>query len=244
MKKLRAILIEDEPSGMENLRWKLQQECPEIEIVAECTNGKEAIRAIRRFLPDVLFLDILLGDMTGFDVLKEIRHPSFEVIFTTSYDEYAIQAIKSSAVDYLLKPIDIDELIEAVGKVQAKFLQLQKKVPVNNKPSTIGFPISTGQQFIKLEEVIYAEAKDNVASLYLTNKKEVKLTKSLGWLEENLLDYGFCRIHHSYIINFSHLKEYIRNEGGFVVMSNGKALSISRRRKDAFLNSLEEYNIS
>ena len=92
--------------------------------------------------------------------------------------------------------------------------------------------------------MIYGEAKDNVASLFLTDKKEVKLTKSLGWLEEHLAEYGFCRVHHSYIINFGHLKEYIRNEGGFVVMSNGKALSISRRRKDAFLNSLERYNIS
>ena len=192
MKKLRAILIEDEPSGMENLRWKLQQECPEIEIVAECLSGKEAIRAIRRFLPDVLFLDILLGDMTGFDILKEIRHPSFEVIFTTSYDEYALQAIKNSAVDYLLKPVDIDELLEAVAKVRTKFIQLNRlEVPTNTVPSTIGFPIATGQQFIKLEDVIYAEAEDNVASLYLTNKKEVKLTKSLGWLEEHLSDYGF-----------------------------------------------------
>lgn len=244
MKNLRAILIEDEPSGMENLRWKLQQECPEIEIVAECMNGKDAIRAIRRFLPDVLFLDILLGDMTGFDVLKAIRHPSFEVIFTTSYDEYALQAIKNSAIDYLLKPVDIDELLEAVAKVRTKFIQLGKTEAPANIPSTIGFPIATGQQFIKLADVIYAEAKDNVASLFLTDKKEVKLTKSLGWLEEHLAEYGFCRVHHSYIINFAHLKEYIRNEGGFVVMSSGKALSISRRRKDAFLSSLEGYNIS
>jgi len=242
MKNLRAILIEDEPSGMENLRWKLQQECPEIEIVAECMNGKEAIRAIRRFLPDVLFLDILLGDMTGFDVLKEIRQPSFEVIFTTSYDEYALQAIKSSAVDYLLKPIDIDELLEAVAKVRTKFIKQGKSAQptIVSAPSTLGFPITTGQQFLKLEEIIYAEAKDNVASLYLTNKKEVKLTKSLGWLEDFLSDYGFCRIHHSYIINFSHLKEYIRNDGGYVVLSSGKGLSISRRRKDDFLNRLEQ----
>ena len=243
MKKLKAILVEDEPSGMENLRWKLQTECPEIEIVAECSNGKEAIRAIRRFLPDVLFLDILLGDMTGFDVLKAIRHPSFEVIFTTSYDEYGIQAIKNSAIDYLLKPVDIDELLEAVAKVRTKFIQLGKTETPVTIPSTIGFPIATGQQFIKLEQVVYAEAKDNVASLYLTDKKEVKLTKSLGWLEEHLADYGFCRVHHSYVINFGHLKEYIRNEGGLVVMSNGKALSISRRRKDAFLNNLSDYDI-
>ncbi len=244
MKTLRAILIEDEPSGMDNLRWKLQEECPEIEIVTECTNGQEAIRAIRRFLPDILFLDVLLGDMTGFDILKEIKHPSFEVIFTTSYDEYALQAIKNSAVDYLLKPVDIDELLEAVAKVRTKLKQQVSAAPPVKRSYKIGFPIATGQQFIDLEEVIYAEAKDNVASLFLTNKKEVKLTKSLRWLEEHLSDYGFCRVHHSYVINFNHLKEYIRNEGGFVVMTNGKAISVSRRCKEAFLNSLEDYKIS
>ncbi|MEO1261078.1 MAG: LytTR family DNA-binding domain-containing protein [Bacteroidota bacterium] len=244
MKTLRAVLVEDEPSGMENLRWKIQNECPDIEIVAECTNGKDAIRAIRRHLPDILFLDILLGDMTGFDVLKEIRHPSFEVVFTTSYDEYALQAIKSSAVDYLLKPVDIDELLDAVAKVRNKLMSQTKTTAPSNTSSKIGLPISTGQQFIDLQDVVYAEAQDNVACVYLSNKKEIKLTKSLGWLEQQLSNQGFCRVHHSFMINFNHLKEYIRNEGGFVVMSNGKAISISRRRKDDFLSRLEQWNLT
>ena len=242
MKTLRAIIVEDEPSGLENFRWKLQEECPEIEIVAECMNGQDAIRAIKRHLPDVLFLDIMLGDMTGFDVLKAIKHPSFEVVFTTSYDEYALQAIKNSAVDYLLKPVDVDELLEAVSKVKAKFMQQTRTLPTPNRPSKIGFPIATGQQFIQIEDIVYAEAKDNVAYLNLVDKKEVRLTKSLGWIEEQLGDYGFCRVHHSYVVNFNHLKEYIRNEGGFVVMSNGKAISVSRRRKEEFLNRLEDWN--
>lgn len=242
MKALRAIIVEDEPSGLENLRWKIQEECPDIEIVAECMSGQEAVRAIKRNLPDVLFLDIMLGDMTGFDVLNAIKHPSFEVIFTTSYDEYALQAIKSSAVDYLLKPVDVDELLEAVAKVRSKLMQQSRVIPTPNRPSRIGFPIATGQQFIQIEDIIYAEAKDNVAYLHLTDKKEVRLTKSLGWIEEQLDEHGFCRVHHSYVINFNHLKEYIRNEGGFVVMSNGKAISVSRRRKDDFLKRLETWN--
>lgn len=245
MNSIRAILIEDEPSGMENLRWKLQNNCPEIEIVTECTNGKDAIQMIRRHLPDVLFLDILLGDMTGFDVLDAIKHPTFEIIFTTSYDEYAIQAIKKSAVDYLLKPIEVDELMDAVAKVRLKLKQPQvANVARNPEPAKIGFPIATGQQFIDLDEIIYAEASDNIAIIYLNNKEMIKLTRSLGWLEEQLEAYKFCRIHHSYLINFRHLKEYIRNEGGYVVMTNGKAISISRRRKDDFLQKLENWNIS
>ncbi|WP_367388960.1 LytR/AlgR family response regulator transcription factor [Lewinella sp. LCG006] len=245
MSKLRAILVEDEPSGMDNLRWKLQNNCPEVEIIAECTSGKEAIRAIKMHLPDLLFLDIRLGDMSGFDVLAAIKHPTFELIFTTSYDEYAIQAIKNSALDYLLKPIDEDELLDAVSKARHK--QKNSSTP-STTPEPVaqrfGFPITTGQQFIELSEVIYAQAEDNVALVYLKEDKPLKISRSLGWLEEELEGFGFCRVHHSYLINLSAMTEYIRNEGGFVIMQGGKAISISRRRKDDFLKALERYNLN
>ncbi|MEM9822524.1 MAG: LytTR family DNA-binding domain-containing protein [Bacteroidota bacterium] len=244
MSTLRAILVEDEPTGMENLRWKLQQHCPEVEIVAECESGEKAIAAIKRHMPDVLFLDILLGDMTGFDILKAIRHPSFEVIFTTSYDEYAIEAIKNSALYYLLKPIEVDELLEAVAKARAKLrYQPSSPSPIPPQQNKLGFPVSTGQQFIELQRIVYAEAEDNVAILHLEDKKTIKITKSLGWVETQLQEHGFCRIHHSFVISFNHLKEYIRNEGGYLIMSTGKALSLSRRRKDHFLSQLEQWKL-
>lgn len=248
MEILKAIIVEDEPTGLENLRWKIQQNCPEIEIVAECMNGKSAIQAINRHLPDILFLDILLGDMSGFDVLKAIRHPSFDVIFTTSYDEYAIEAIRNSAVDYLLKPVDLDELLAAVAKVRSKRRQVQPNKPKVATPSSgginrMGFPISTGKQFIDIQEVIYAKAEDNIAILHLkTDRKTIRLTKSLSWLEEQLAESGFCRVHHSYLINLNHITEYIRNDGGFVIMSNKKAISVARRRKDEFFQKLENWN--
>lgn len=244
MNPLRAILVEDEPTGMENLRWKLQNNCPEVEIIAECLNGEDAITNIRRHLPDLLFLDIMLGDMTGFDVLKAIRHPTFEVIFTTSFDEFAIQAIKNSALDYLLKPIEGEELQEAVAKARIKILREAQTAPISVPTTKLGFPISTGQQFINLDDIIYAEAQDNNSVLHLIENQQVHLTRSLGWLEEHLNNYKFSRIHHSYLINVNHLKEYIRNEGGYVVMSNGKGISISRRKKDTFLKNLEDWNIS
>jgi len=246
MSKLRAILVEDEPSGMDNLRWKLQNNCPEVEIVAECSSGKEAIRAIKMHLPDLLFLDIRLGDMSGFDVLEAIKHPTFELIFTTSYDEYAIQAIKNSALDYLLKPIDEDELLDAVSKARQK----QKSSSTSGSAPEVpvaprfGFPITTGQQFIELSEVIYAQAEDNVALVYLKEGNPLKISRSLGWLEEELESFGFCRIHHSYLINLRAMTEYIRNEGGFVIMQGGKAISISRRRKDDFLKALDRFNLN
>ena len=245
MKPLRAIIVEDEPSGMENLRWKLQNHCPGLEIIAECLSGQEAISAIRTYLPDLLFLDIMLGDMTGFDVLKAIKHPPFELIFTTSYDEYAIQAIKNNALDYLVKPVQVDELQDAVAKARAKILQHAPASPApvmaSPAPSKFGFPISTGMQFLEVQDVVYAQAEDNVAVLHLVGKKEVRLTKTLSWLEEQLASQGFCRIHNSYLINLNQMTEYIRNEGGYVIMSDGKAISVSRRRKDDFLLSLEKW---
>ncbi len=184
--------------------------------------------------------------MTGFDVLKAIRHPSYEVIFTTSYDEYAIEAIKNNALDYLVKPVLVEELLEAVAKARVKLLQASPPrqaapppPPVSNK---FGFPITTGMQFYELSKLIYAKAEDNVAQVYMEDNTTIKLTKTLSWLEEQLESNNFCRIHHSYLINLNHMKEYIRNEGGFVVMSNKKAISISRRRKDTFLAQMEEWN--
>lgn len=248
MNSLRAILVEDEPSGLENLRWKLQTNCPEVEIVAECPSGEEAIQAIKRHLPDVLFLDIMLGDMTGFDVLKAIKHPSFDVIFTTSYDDFAIEAIKNQALDYLLKPIEIEELMEAVAKVRAKRMHQAPSAHVaapSIKSTKMGFPVSSGQMFLDIKDLLYARADDNVSVIQLADKKpELRLTKSLGWLEAKLEEHGFCRIHHSYLINLDQITEYIRNDGGYVIMNDGKAISISRRRKDEFLRALEEWNIS
>ena len=248
MSTLRAIIVEDEPSGIENLRWKLQSNCPEIEIVAECPSGTEAIQAIKRLMPDILFLDIMLGDMTGFDVLKEIKHPTFEVIFTTSYDDFAIEAIKNSAIDYLLKPIEIEELMESVAKVRAKRIAQPAPVPIvaATKPVNMkmGFPVSSGQMFLDVQEILYANADDNVCTLQLTDKRpSLRLTKSLGWVEAKLEDHGFCRIHHSYLINLNQMTEYIRNDGGYVIMNDGKAISISRRRKDDFLQALAKWNI-
>ena len=242
MKLLRAIIVEDEPTGLENLRRKLEQNCPEVDIVAECMNGADAIRQIRRHLPDVIFLDIMLGDMTGFDVLKEIRQPTFEVIFTTSYDEFAIQAIKTNALDYLLKPVDIDELIEAVSKMRIKLMEKSPPVsPPQNNPTKIGFPITTGQQFLDPNEIIYISAEDNVAILHLPGRQQIRLTKSLGWIDELLENRGFYRVHHSYVINFNHMNEYVRQDGGYIIMSDKKLISVARRRKDGFLAALEAW---
>jgi len=241
MKNLRAIIVEDEPTGIENLRFKIQENCPEVEIVAECLNGKDAVRQIRRHLPELIFLDIMLGDMTGFDVLKEIRQPTFEVIFTTSYDEYAIKAIKTNALDYLLKPIDVDELIEAVSKMQRKLMDKESTSSTSSRSSKLGFPISTGQQFLDPNNIVYISAEDNVAVLHLPGREKVKLTKSLSWVEELLDGRGFCRVHHSYVINFNHMSEYVRQDGGYVIMSDKKLISVARRRKDDFLNGLEAW---
>lgn len=240
MKPVTALIVEDEPSGIENLRFKLQEYCPEVSILAECPSGKDAIRQIRRHLPDLIFLDIHLGDMTGFEVLQAVQQLKFEVIFTTSSDDYGIKAVKSQALDYLLKPIDIDELIEAVAKMQLK-LREKEQPPAPSRSNRLSFPISTGSQFIDVEDIVYAMAEDNVATLTLLDKSKVKLTKPLGWVGEQLEDRAFYRVHHSYLINFNHIKEYVRNDGGYVIMCDNKLISVARRRKEDFLLQLEKW---
>lgn len=182
----------------------------------------------------------VLNGIPEIELLKVIKDQKPKTTLSREYGEYTLEAIKLQTVNYLLSTIDIGELMELVVELRARTGGQQGRgTTVFKGSSKLGFPIATGQEFIGVEEVIYAKAKDNVVELSLLGKKKIKLTKTMSWLEDYLDGYGFFRVHHSYMINLSHLKEYIRNEGGYVIMSNGKAISISRRRREAFLNLLE-----
>ncbi|MBX2874170.1 MAG: LytTR family transcriptional regulator [Saprospiraceae bacterium] len=152
---------------------------------------------------------------------------------------YSLEETKLLTVEHLLQSTSLRELALLLRQAHDRSIQEESIGHYSSRPVKIGFPIATGLAFIELEEVIYAEAQNNFVRLVLANKREVKLTRSMTWLEEEVKKLGFCRIHHSYLINLNHLKEYIRNQGGFVVLSNGKAISVARRRKDEFLKRLE-----
>lgn len=238
-KSIRAIIVEDEPAGMENLRWLLQKYCPEVKIIAACESGEDAIKTIKRYFPDVVFLDIHLGDMNGFDVLESIKKLVFEVIFTTAKDQYMLQAIRKQAIDYLMKPIKRSELQEAVQKVQMKLLSQ------NELPSKVGLPVATGERFVSASNILYLEANNfkSRATVKTPNSEiaTIELVRGLGKMAQQLQNYHFCRVHNSYLINLDHLIEYIRNDGGYVVMSNGKPFPVAKGRRDEFLQSIANW---
>ncbi|MEX0290834.1 MAG: LytR/AlgR family response regulator transcription factor [Flavobacteriaceae bacterium] len=247
---IRAIIIDDEYDGRESLEQALGEYCPEVQIVAVCEGPEQGIVAIQDFKPDLVFLDIQMPRMSGFDVLQQLSPIYFQVIFVTSYDRYAIKAIKFSALDYLLKPVDVDELIGAVSKVKNQLSSPGNahhyQSVINNIQYTSGkidklaIPTFEGIDFYNTEDIIYCQAEGNYTTLFmLLNKKEV-VSRNLKDFENLLTGSGFCRVHKSYLINMKHIHKYVRGDGGYVVLSEDHHVDISRRRKEAFLRRFEK----
>ena len=245
---LNAILVDDEESNLNALKEKLLRHCKNITIAALCTNAKDAITAIETLHPDVVFLDIEMPVTNGFLLLQNLRYKNFELIFTTAYDHYAIKAIRFSALDYLVKPIEVDELKAAVSRAEEKraqvtaahqvelFLEnLSPKKPGNQK---IAIPTAEGLQFIKLSNLVYFEASANYTYIFLDNNCKYLVSRTLKEFEDLLPPESFVRIHNSHIINKDFAEKYIRGDGGQVVLSNGTVLDISKRRKAEFLKAI------
>jgi two-component system LytT family response regulator len=245
---MTAIIVDDEKNSREVLATMLQKYCPEIAVLKSCSGAEEALERLQKEKPDILFLDIEMPGMNGFEMIEHINQPEFEIIFTTSYSEYAIKAIKHSALDYLLKPIDKDELIYAVKKAS------KNKTPFSSsriehllellqgKKSSRRFAVSTSEGLIILNaaDILYCESDGPYCKFYFANNKTLITSRTLKEIEEVLQDYDFCRIHHSYLINMKFVDKYIRGEGGEVVLTNGKKLPVSRTKKQDFLLLFEK----
>jgi two-component system LytT family response regulator len=223
--------------------------CPETRIVGICDTPEKGIAAIRQLRPDLVFLDIQMPNLSGFDVLQKVAPIHFEVIFVTSYDKYAIKAIKFSALDYLLKPLDVDDLIHAVGRAAD---QLRKKGRdyryrsvlhninyTSGKIEKLAVPTLEGIDFFKTDDIIYCEADGSYTTLYLTDRPKQLISKNLKEFEDLLVPTGFCRVHNSHLINMKHITKYIKGDGGYVILTDGHYVDISRRRKDVFLGMLD-----
>jgi two-component system LytT family response regulator len=244
---LKAIIIDDEAKGRQALKQKLADYCPQVNVVAEATNGEEGIEVIEQHHPQLIFLDIEMPRMNGFEMLNNIKEKNFQVIFTTAYDQYAIKAIRYSAFDYLLKPIDIEELRSAVDKVsnaenidtkkQAELLQQNISHP-KKLLNKLAIPTLDGLFFYNIADIIYLEAQSNYTNLYFTNKIKVTASKTLKEFEELLPTDMFFRPHHSYLINLNYIKRYIKGDGGQVELENGAYIDVSRRKKEEFLKAI------
>ena len=242
---LKAIIIDDEANSRNALRQKLMNHCPEVNIIAECENGEEGIKSIETNKPDIIFLDVEMPRMNGFTMLQQLHQHDFEIIFITAYDHYAIKAIKYSALDYLVKPVEVSDLKIAVGKAALKRKSssgnmaletlLHNLMSKQKEQHRIAIPSMEGLQFVEISDIIYLEANSNYSTFHLTGNKKITVSKTLKDFEELLPQSVFIRIHHSYIININCIEKYVKGDGGQVLMKNGALLDVARRKKEEFM---------
>lgn len=244
MQVLKAILVDDELNSLQNLQFKIQEYCPSIRVVAQTQNPEEAIRLIQLYKPDVIFLDIEMPRMSGFKMLEQIPEVDFEVIFITAYNHYAINAIRISAFDYLVKPVAIEGLqqtIQRLGNFSARKSRERAEVLKKNmgNPKTqedqIAIPTSDGLEFLQIKQIIRIESSSNYSKLFLQSGQHLVVTRQLKDFEELLQDYRFYRVHHSHLINLNYIAKYVRGDGGQITMRNGDMIDVSRRKKEVFL---------
>jgi two-component system LytT family response regulator len=240
---MKAILIDDEKNALEILEWMIQKKCPEVEIVAMCDSPLEGLEKIKALKPDLIFLDIEMPQLNGFDLLDRLGKHDSDVIFTTAYNQFAIKAFKACALDYLLKPIDPDDLIGAVQKAKDKKSKISSDQlemlmnymkPEKPKPRRVALTATDHLIFVEVDRIIYCESDSNYTIFFLSNGEKVMVSKTLKDVEEILEGSDFFRIHASYLINMKHVSKFTRGDGGYVVMSNNQQITVSRKKKDEF----------
>jgi two-component system LytT family response regulator len=243
---LKAIIVDDEPYCCESL-VTLLEENSELTIVAVCHNGMEGLTAIKIHSPDLVFLDVEMPKMNGFEMLGQLRQVDFEIIFTTSYDQYALKAIRFSAIDYLLKPVDSDELQQAIQKVlhrtqkpisQQLEILMQRLHHPAAPMNKIAMPTMEGLQMIPVASIISCESDSNYTILQLKNNKKLIVSRTLKEIEELLQEHSFVRVHRCYLVNLNEVEKYIKGEGGYLVMSDGSSIDVSRNKKEELMKKL------
>jgi len=244
MQVLKALLVDDELNSLQNLQLKIQEFCPEVRVVAQTQRPEDAIVLIQQHKPDVVFLDIEMPRMSGFKMLEQIPDIDFEIIFITAYNHYAINAIRISAFDYLVKPVSIKDLqqsIERLGNFAVKKSSERADVLKRNlanpksQEDQIAIPTNDGLEFIQIRQIMRIESSSNYSKLILLDGHQLLVTRQLKDFEELLGDYRFYRIHHSHLINLNYIIKYVRGDGGQVTMRNGDIIDVSRRKKEIFL---------
>lgn len=246
-KNIRAILIDDEMTSLQNLRQKLEEFCKQVTVVAATQNPEEAISLIRNLKPDVLFLDIEMPKMSGFRMLEELGDYDAEIIFTTAYNQYAIDAMHISAFDYLVKPVAIEELENSVRRLaEKKATHTQERLHVlkdsineaKSQENKIAVPVSDGFEFVVIKNILRIESSSSYSRIFFTDGKSLLVTKLLKDFEDILTPYHFFRVHNSHLINLNYIKKYLRGVGGQVLMDNGDLIDVARRKKEEFIQML------
>jgi two-component system LytT family response regulator len=246
----RVVIIDDEKFCIEVLEELIKEYCPMLEVAAVCQSGEDGINAIHQHNPDLIFLDIEMPRMSGFDMLEKLLPFRFNVIFTTAYDNYAIRAFKYSAMDYLLKPVDANDLKAAVEKylhprqsnnypVQLGLLKENIKLINPAHIQRIAIPTSEGLIMQPINDILYCEASSSYTIFHLSKGSKIVSAKTLKEYEELLEPHNFFRIHHSHVVNLNYVEKYMKGDGGFVILSNGTEVAVSRSRKDIVVERLQ-----
>lgn len=246
---LRAILIDDEKNSRDALHKKLQAHCPSVTVTAVCSSGQEGAEAIRATQPDLVFLDIEMPGMNGFAMLESLPERNFSLVFTTAFNQYAINAIRYGAFDYLVKPVEVEALKAVVeramreGKQQGTDERLallleNLRHPAHSMPRRIAVAVQDGLELVPVDQIMYLEALSNYTQLHFIHGKPLLASRTLKEFEELLEGAGFFRIHNASLVNLRCVKKYIRGEGGQVLLVNDQLLDVARRRKDELLEAL------
>lgn len=246
---IRTIIIDDEQTCIDRLRDLLAHvHAGLVDVIGTSRTVDEGIEAITKLQPDAVFLDVQIGDRTGFDLLQQLSTIAFDVVFTTAYEKYAVQAFKVCAIDYLLKPVDADDLLQALDKLKAKrsredltrkFDTLFHNLKTLEAPSKrICVPTMAGFVYVQVSDLIRCEAEGNYTTLFLKDGKRLIVAKTLKEFDEMLDDYNFFRVHNSHLVNLAYVKEYNRGKGGYVKLTDNSEVEVSERRKGDFLKRL------
>ncbi len=247
--KLKSIIIDDEKHGRENLAGILRSYCPETELVAEAASVDEALMLIREQMPDLLFLDIEMPGANGFQLLEHLQDFSFEVIFVTAYDSYAIKAIRFSAADYILKPVNVNDLKSAVEKVAERIIEKQENNRLKqlwqnlSRPVSprIGLPAGNRIEYADVGKIVRCQGEGNYTHIWFEDQKHMLVSKTLVEFEELLQEFGFIRVHKTHLVNLNHINAFVKTDS-LLKLSGGELIPVSRRRKEKVLERLKNKN--
>lgn len=247
---IKTLLIDDETAALEMLQWLLETYCPDVEVVAACTSGEEGLNAVMKHRPDLVFLDIDMPGMNGFDMLEKIEKPAFQVVFTTAHDQYAVRAFNYAALHYLLKPIDPDMLVATLDRYRSTRQGISREqlgILIENlsqqpKPvERIALSSGDGLVFVKTADIAYCRADSNYTHVIMADGRKITVARTLKELDETLAGSDFARVHASYLVNINHIQKYVKGDGGYIVMPDAAEISISRSKRDEFFQLFSKF---
>lgn len=250
---IKAILIDDEQDALESLTWEINQFCSDIQIIDTFTNPEDAISAINYLKPDCIFLDIEMPEMDGFQLLSQLKYKDFDLVITSAYDNYAIQAFKESAIDYLLKPIDSDDLIKVVDKInknkEKNNLGTELKSVLDNftksnqvvKINKIPLALSGKTVYVNLDEILYCKSDGSYTNVFLKNDETYLLSKKIKDFEEICNSKQMLRVHQSYLVNINHIREYVKKDGYYLVLDNKTTIPVSKANRSYLQKIIENF---